>query len=166
MSPAWDLPAPFMHGVTAVPADVDDYGHVNNAVYLRWLDATAWAHAAALGVSQQDCLALRRGMIVWRSQMHYLAPAFAGDALEVSTWIVFSDGRLRVDRRFQILRPADGRTLLRALIHYVCADLDSGRPRRMPPVFAQRYRPPPELAAHLGAEPHRSFAPGVEPREG
>jgi acyl-CoA thioester hydrolase len=162
----FDLPAVFVHRVSATPADVDDYGHVNNSVYLRWLDATAWAHAASLGVSLQDCLTLRRGMIVWRSQMHYLAPALAGDRLEVGTWIVRSDGRLRVDRRFQVLRPADGRTLLRGLVHYVCADLDSGRPRRMPPVFAERYRPVPELVATLAAEPHASFAPGVEPREG
>ncbi|MBM5812733.1 MAG: acyl-CoA thioesterase [Gammaproteobacteria bacterium] len=159
-----DLPAAFVHRLIAAPADVDDYGHVNNAVYLRWLDATAWAHAAALGVTLQDCLTLRRGMIFWRSQMHYLAAAHAGDALTVATWIVFSDGRLRVDRRFQVLRPADGRTLLRALVHYVCADLDSGKPRRMPPVFSERYRPPPALVPLLAAEPHRSFAPGVEAR--
>lgn len=162
----FDLPAAFVHQLVAAPSEMDDYGHVNNAVYLRWLDATAWAHAAALGVSLQDCLALRRGMIVWRSQLHYLAPAYAGDELAIATWIVFSDGRLRVARRFQVLRPADGRTLLRALVHYVCADLDSGRPRRMPSVFSERYRPPPELVPLLGAEPHRSFAPGIEPPAG
>jgi acyl-CoA thioester hydrolase len=104
-------------------------------------------------------------MVVWRSQLHYESPAFAGDALEVATWLVFGDARLRVDRRFQIRRPADGRTLLRGLIHYVCADLDSGRPRRMPPEFASRYRPLPEVEAAVAADGHREFAPGVERRD-
>jgi len=162
---AWDLPSPFVHRVTAAPADIDAYGHVNNSVYLRWLDETAWAHSTALGVSPEHCVTTRRGMVVWRSQLHYQAPAFDGDPLEIATWLVFEDARLRVDRRFQIWRPEDDRTLLRGLIHYVCADLDSGRPKRMPLEFVERYRPLPEVAAALAGEHHRRFAPGVEPRE-
>ena len=164
MSPDWDLPVPFVHRVTAQASDIDSYGHVNNSVYLRWLDETAWAHSSAVGVTPEHCVNTRRGMVVWRSQLHYLAPVFAGDALETATWLVFGDGRLRVDRRFQIRRPADGRTLLRGLIHYVCVDLDSGRPQRMPAEFAEHYRPLPEVAMALAAEHHRQFAPGVESR--
>jgi acyl-CoA thioester hydrolase len=143
----FELPLPYVHRLTASTSDVDAYGHVNNSVYLRWLDETAWAHSAALGVSPARCVALRRGMVVWRSLLHYTAPAFAGDALEVGTWIVSWDGRLRVDRRFQVRRPSDGRTLLRGRLCYVCADLDSGRPRRMPPEFIAHYGPQPEIAA-------------------
>jgi acyl-CoA thioester hydrolase len=157
----FDLPSPFVHRVAALASDVDAYGHVNNSVYLRWLDETAWAHSTALGLAPERCVVMRRGMVVWRSQMHYLAPAFAGDRMEVGTWIVFADGRLRVDRRFQILRIADGRTLLRGLLHYVCADLDSGRPRRMPAEFAARYRPQPEVEAALADG--SAFAPGIAP---
>lgn len=165
MTAGWDLPSPFIHRVSALAADVDAYGHVNNAVYLRWLDETAWAHSTALGVSPAHCVAARRGMVVWRSQLHYQAPAFAGDTLQVGTWLVFEDARLRVDRRFQIRRITDERTLLRGLIHYVCADLDTGRPRRMSSEFVERYRPLPEVAAALADEIHLRFAPGVEPRE-
>jgi acyl-CoA thioester hydrolase len=165
VSEGFDLPSPFVHAVAAHAADADAYGHVNNSVYLRWLDEAAWAHSSALGVTPEHCVRARRGMVVWRSQLHYLAPAFAGDALEVATWLVFEDGRLRADRRFQIRRPRDSRTLLRGLIHYVCADLDSGRPRRMPAEYAARYRPLPEVVAALADGRHRGFAPGVEPRE-
>ncbi len=165
MKEAWDLPAPFVHRMSALASDIDAYGHVNNSVYLRWLDETAWSHSTALGIPPEHCVRTRRGMVVWRSQLHYQAPALAGDGLEVGTWLVYEDGRLRVDRRFQIRRPGDGRTLLRGLIHYVCADLDSGRPRRMPAEFVERYRPLPEVAAALAGEGNRRFAPGVEPRE-
>jgi acyl-CoA thioester hydrolase len=157
----WDLPVPHVHDVVAGGDDIDGYGHVNNAVYLRWLDETAWSHSTALGLSPESCIGSRRGMAVLRSQLHYLAPALASDQLEVGTWIVGTDGRLRCARRFQIRRPGDGRTLLRALLHYVCIDLDSGRARRMPPEFVTRYRPLPEVVLALESQPE-AFAPGVE----
>lgn len=158
----WDLPQPHLHSIVAASDDIDGYGHVNNAVYVRWLDQAAWSHSAALGLPPDSCTAGRRGMVVWRTQINYLAPAFAGDRVEVATWILRSDGRLRVDRRFQVMRPADGRTLLRALLHYVCVDLDSGKPRRMPAAFIERYRPTATTLASLESQPG-PFAPGVEP---
>ena len=159
----WDLPAPHVHAVVAGSDDIDGYGHVNNAVYLKWLDQTAWSHSTALGLSPEACIGARRGMAVLRSQLHYLAPALESDRLEVGTWIVGTDGRLRCARRFQVRRLVDGRTLLRALLHYVCIDLDSGRARRMPPEFVARYRPLPEVLVSLEAQ-SEPFAPGVEPR--
>jgi acyl-CoA thioester hydrolase len=159
----FELPSAYVHRVVASTADVDAYGHVNNSVYLRWLDETAWAHSAALGIPPSRCIALRRGMVVWRSLLYYTAPAFANDALEVGTWIVSWDGRLRVDRRFQVLRASDRRTLLRGLLRYVCADLDGGGPRRMPPEFIAHYEPHPEIAAAAACSPD-DLAPDATPR--
>ena len=162
MTDEWELPSPYVHRVSALSTDIDAFDHVNNAVYMRWLDEAAWAHSTALGVPPEHCVRKRRGMVVWRSQLNYLAPALAGDRLEIGTWLVFQDGKLRADRRFQIRRPSDGRTVLRALIHYVCADLDSGRPRRMPPEFAALYRPLPEVEAALSrAAPAHGDAGGL-----
>jgi acyl-CoA thioester hydrolase len=158
----WDLPSPHVQSVVASAADMDAYGHVNNGVYVGWLDRTAWSHSSALGLPPESCVSGRRGMAVWRTQIHYLAPAFAGDLIEVGTWIVATDSRLRVTRRFQMLRNPDRRTLLRALIHYVCIDLDSGKPKRMPPGFVAGYRPLQAVVDALGPGPD-SFAPGVEP---
>jgi acyl-CoA thioester hydrolase len=101
-------------------------------------------------------------MAVWRTQLNYLAPAFAGNRVDIGTWIAASDSRLRCARRFQMRRADDGVTLLRALIHYVCIDLDSGRPRRMPPEFVAGYQPLEIVREALAAKP-ASFAPGVEP---
>ena len=157
----WDLPSPYVHALVAESTDIDGYGHVNNAVYVRWLDQAAWSHSSVLGLDPASVQGRRRGMAVWRTQINYLAPAFAGDCLELGTWIVRNDERLRIDRRFQLRRCGDGHTLLRALIHYVCIDLDSGSARRMPPEFAAGYRPLDEVLTALAAEP-RPFAPGVE----
>ncbi len=158
----WDLPDPFIRERVAAPDEIDGYGHVNNAVYVAWLDDCAWAHSTALTISPEVCTQLNRGMAVWRTQINYLGAALAGDRIEIATWPGYKDGRLRIDRRFQIRRQSDGETLLRALLHYVCIDLTSGKPRRMPPEFV-RYQVVPTVAAALQRETE-PFRPGVEPR--
>ena len=120
-------------------ADIDAYQHVNNAVYLTWLDRAAWSHSTALGVPLEQCVAMRRGMAALRTEIDFVRAALAGDRVQVGTWIADSDARLRVERRFQVLRMADGATLARARTEYVCINLDSGKAVRMPELFAQRY---------------------------
>ncbi len=158
---SWDLPSPFIQQRVAVPAEIDGYGHVNNAVYVAWLDDCAWAHSTERGISPQLCGSLNRGMVVWRTQINYLRAAMAGDELEVATWPVRNDNKLRIERRFQIRRTSDGETLLRALLHYVCIDLQTGRPKRMPEEFT-RYSVLPQVAAAVAAEA-QPYQPGVEP---
>jgi len=135
----WDLPAPHVIELDVEAAAIDHYGHVNNAVYLQWFDRVAWSHSAALGVTIQDCVTLRRGMAAHRAEIDYLAAALEGDRVEVATWIVGGDRRLRVERRFQVRRSRDGVTLTRARTAYVCMNLDTGRAARMPPVFRDCY---------------------------
>lgn len=148
----WDLPDPHVIEVEAEAADIDDYGHTNNAVYLRWLDAMAWAHAEAAGAGRKEHLELRRGMATHRTELQYIAPALLGDQLLVGDWIVHNDGRVRAWRRFQIIRPADGATLLRAVTQYVCIDIDSGRPKRLPDVYKAAYVVESAVAAALETE--------------
>lgn len=135
----WDFADPFTLRLIVAADEIDDYQHVNNAAYVRWLDRAAWAHSTALGISIEDCKRMDRGMAVLRSQLEYLAPAFLNDAIAVATWITQSDGKLRVSRRFQVMAERTGKTLLRASLEYVCLVLSSGRPSRMPREFTQRY---------------------------
>jgi acyl-CoA thioester hydrolase len=78
-------------------------------------------------------------MAVVRHEIDYLASAYEGQQLQMATWIVESDQRLKMDRRFQLVRPEDGATLLRARTTFVCIELSSGRPKRMPPEFVEGY---------------------------
>ena len=135
----FEHPAAHVVAIAVAARDIDAYDHVNNAVYLTWLDHAAWSHSAALGVPLERCLALRRGMAAQRIEIDYLRAAVKGDAVRIATWIVSADGRLRAERRFQIRRVADGATLARARIDYVCINLDSGRAARMPELFARAY---------------------------
>jgi acyl-CoA thioester hydrolase len=140
MSDEWDFGNPHVVSVAVDAADIDEYGHVNNAVYLRWLDRAAWSHSATLGVSVADCTRLRRGMAALRIEIDYLRAAMPGDRVDVGTWIVETDRKLRVTRRFQLRHAGDGGTLARATTQYVCLNLDSGRAIRMPPEFQSAYR--------------------------
>ncbi|HEY2809427.1 MAG TPA: thioesterase family protein [Steroidobacteraceae bacterium] len=135
----WDFPAAHLVALTVQPQDIDAYGHVNNSVYLTWLDRAAWSHSAALGVPVEQCTELRRGMAAQRIEIDYLRAALAGDTVQVGTWIESTDGRLRVGRRFQLRRVSDGTTLARARVDYVCINLDSGRATRMPAEFSRAY---------------------------
>jgi acyl-CoA thioester hydrolase len=139
MLDSWDFPNPHVAAIDVADDDIDAYQHVNNAVYLRWLDVAAWSHSAALGLSIAECTRLRRGMAAQRIENDYLRAAVARDRVEVATWIVESDRRLRVTRRFQLRHAGDGGTLARATTQYVCLNLDSGRAVRMPREFSDAY---------------------------
>ncbi|MEM7740433.1 MAG: thioesterase family protein [Pseudomonadota bacterium] len=132
-------PGDFSKTFTVVADDIDGFGHVNNVVYLRWLDATVWAHTRHVGLSEDRCLALNRGMAAIRHEIDYLAAARLGDEVVVTNWIAANDGKLRATRHFYIVRPADETMLLRAKTDYVCTNLTTGRPARMPPVFITAY---------------------------
>lgn len=144
--PHWDLPDPFLHAVSVTEPDIDAYEHVNNAVYVTWLDRAAWAHSAALGMPVSRCLEIDRGMAVYRSTLLYLRPALRGEEVQVATWLLPTDLRLRARRRFQLWRQRDGATLLRAEIEYVCIELSTGRPTRCPAEFRASYAPRPQIA--------------------
>lgn len=135
----WDLPTPFAIEIVVDPSAIDDYAHVNNAEYLRWIEQVSWAHSESLGLSLSRYRELDRGMAVHRHELDYLAPAFEGDRLRLATWIIDADGRLTLTRRFQLIRPADGRTLLRARTRFACIELSSGRPRRLPEEYRRIY---------------------------
>ena len=136
---SWDWPSPYVLSLRVQPTDIDEFEHVNNAVYVQWMEQCAWQHSIDLGLGLAEYQALDRGMAVLRHEIDYLASAYADEELEMATWIVSSDQRLKMDRCFQLRRVADGMTLLRAKTTFVCIELSSGRPKRMPPTFIAGY---------------------------
>ena len=147
------LPSAFTWTHLVAAEEIDEYAHVNNTVYLRWLDVIAWAHSMKLGLPLERCLELRRGMAVRHTRVDYLEAALAADTLLLGTWIVACDGRLRCTRRFEILRVADGKRVLDAEIDYFCLNLDTGRPCRFPREFVECYAVNTDVAAAYAALP-------------
>lgn len=135
----WDRPSPFTLALAPAAEHIDGLGHTNNAVYVQWCEQVAWAHSEALGLSLEDYRRLDRAMAIREGHYDYLLPSFAGEALVLGTWLTASDGKLTMERRFQLRRASDGVTLLRGRWMLVCIELGSGRPKRMPPEFLGVY---------------------------
>lgn len=139
----WDIEAPFVSTFTVEDAHIDRLGHMNNAVYLSFMEQTGWHHTEAMGIGWQTYVDLDAVCVVHRHELDYLMPAFHGEQLQVATWIAENDGRLKLWRAFQIRRAVDGRTIFRARSEYVTVKLSSGRACRMPKQFVETYRPVP-----------------------
>lgn len=133
----WDLPDPFTMTITVRPEDTDRLGHANNVVYVRWLEEVSWQHIDSLGMTWALHEETGKAMAITRTELDYLASANAGDELVLGTWLTDWDGRFRSARQFQLIRPADGKTLLRALSTHACVDMKSQRPARAPRAFAE-----------------------------
>ncbi|MFC6477242.1 acyl-CoA thioesterase [Pseudomonas asuensis] len=136
---SWDRENPFVMSLQVSVSDIDALGHANNAVYVSWLEQCAWQHSNSLGLGVDEFHRLDRAMAVVRHEIDYLASAFKGDELLLGTWLTDWDKRLRMTRQFQLVRPSDGLTVLRAITTFVCIELSSGKPRRMPEAFIRGY---------------------------
>ena len=139
MSFTWDYENPFTLEKTVVASDIDIMGHTNNVVYLKWLEEASWAHSNALGLGWDVYAQLNRAMVARRHELDYLAATFEGDVLTLATWIVDNDQRIGVTRAYQVLRHSDQKTVLRGLTRWVCIDIQSGKPKRMPNEFIEGY---------------------------
>lgn len=120
--------APFEMPVGVEPADIDALGHVNNIVYLRWVQDVAKAHWFTAAPAEDQAA------LVWmvvRHEIDYLAPAGPDDELILRTWVGASAG-LRFDRHTEVLRAADRKVLAKAKTVWVPIDPATGRPKRVP----------------------------------
>jgi acyl-CoA thioester hydrolase len=79
-------------------------------------------------------------MAIRRGEYDYLLPTALHEELMLATWLTASDGKLTMQRRFQLIRQCDQATVLRARWDLVCIEVSSGRARRMPPEFCQAYQ--------------------------
>ena len=154
-SPASSVPSPTVHGYAAHfrvrHHEMDALGHVNNAVYLNYLEQAGIEHSAALGYGRARLRELGGLFIARRHEIEYLRPALGGDLLRVVTWIAEQRGAQAV-REYLLTRleqPERGRVpadhflppgfalpapiLVQARTHWVWVGVEDGRPRRPPP---------------------------------
>jgi acyl-CoA thioester hydrolase len=113
-----------------VPETVDANRHMNNVAYVQWMQTAAMRHAAASGCTAET-ERLGASWVVRAHRIEYLAPAFAGDRIRVSTWV--EDFRkVRSLRRYEFVRAGDGIVIAQGETDWVFVDAATGRPRRIP----------------------------------
>ena len=134
----------FQLPVQASECDIDANGHVNNIVYLQWMQDAAIAHSDSVGCTAATSAA----GCTWVARSHhieYLRPAFAGDLITVLTWLVDATRKTSSPRRYQMVRDADGVVLAKGETLWVFVDTQTGRPRTIPPEVIGCFEPvPPE----------------------
>lgn len=111
------------------PDDVDAQAHVNNVVYVAWVQDVAVAHWEALASAE---LVRSVWWVASRHEIDYLAPALHDDEVELRTRVGHAEG-LRFERFTEIRRVGDARLLVRSRTVWVPVDPRTGRPTRVGP---------------------------------
>jgi acyl-CoA thioester hydrolase len=120
--------APFEMMVSVLPEDIDGQNHVNNTVYLRWVQEVASAHwRAVASADAQESV----GWVVLRHEIDYKAPACLGDEIVLRTWVGKS-ARLTFERFTEIRRRGDDHLLSKARTLWCPINAQTGRPVRVP----------------------------------
>ena len=121
--------SPFELTFTAGPEHIDELGHVNNAVWVQWVQQVAVAHWDSLAPAKHRELYY---WVVVRHEIDYLRAAHAGDRITARTWVGDAPQGARFDR-FVEFTGADGKICVRAKTQWAIIDKASGRPIRVPP---------------------------------
>ncbi|QAY77183.1 thioesterase family protein [Sphingosinicella sp. BN140058] len=123
---------PFHLSITATEDDIDELGHVNNAVWVRWIQDIATSHWAAIApVEHQNAYV----WVVTRHEIDYLRAVLPGETVTGRTWIPDAPRGARFDRHVEFTG-ADGKVRVRAKTTWAILDKETGRPLRVPPEVA------------------------------
>jgi acyl-CoA thioester hydrolase len=129
MSSAFEMTVPVL------PDDIDGQNHVNNTVYLRWVQDVAVAHWQAIASSDaQEAI----GWVVLRHEIDYKTPATLEDEIVLRTWIGKAT-RLTFERFTEIRRKSDRQLFSRARTLWCPIDVKTGRPTRVPAEVRARF---------------------------
>lgn len=108
---------------------IDENGHVNNVAYVQWMQEIAVEHYASLGgIEAQGSDAT---WFVREHSIEYLRPAFAGEEIEIKTWVE-NIRRVRSLRKYEFVRRSDGQVLVKGETDWVFVDVRTGRPLPIP----------------------------------
>jgi acyl-CoA thioester hydrolase len=115
--------------ITATKEVIDENGHVNNVTYVQWMQDIAVEHYSSIGgVEAQGTDAT---WVIREHKIEYFLPAFEGEEIEIRTWVE-NIRRVRSLRKYEFIRKADGKTLVKGETDWVFVDVKTGSPRAVP----------------------------------
>jgi acyl-CoA thioester hydrolase len=120
--------AHFEMTVSVSPNDIDEQNHVNNTVYLRWVQEVATAHWRAVATPEAQKAI---GWVVLRHEIDYKTPAGLENKVLLRTW-VGKASRLTFERFTEIHRTSDRQLLSKARTLWCPINAQTGRPMRVP----------------------------------
>jgi acyl-CoA thioester hydrolase len=124
--------ARFTLSKTATVEDIDILGHVNNAVWVAWIQDVALAHWAAVAPPevQDACF-----FVVTRHEIDYRGNVSEGETVTGETWVDEPPRGARFNRNVRFLG-ADGKVRVEAKTTWAMIERASGRIGRVPAELA------------------------------
>jgi len=122
--------AVYIRSFTIPTSAIDENGHVNNVAYVQWMQDIAVEHYEAIG-GINPMHAAGAIWVVREHRVEYLLPAFAGEEIEIKTWVE-NVRRVRSLRKYEFVRKSDGKDLVRGETDWVFVDAKTGAPRAIP----------------------------------
>lgn len=118
----------FEKRITAQPEHIDDLGHVNNAVWVQWIQDVALSHwySVADTAHQDDYI-----WVVVRHEIDYLRAVVEGETVTGRTWVGEAPKGAKFDRHMEFVGE-DGKVRVKAVTTWAIIDKASGRPMRVP----------------------------------
>jgi acyl-CoA thioester hydrolase len=113
---------------TALPEHIDVMGHVNNAVWVQWMEATATAHWEADAAPEHVAA---YAWVVTRHEIDYRGNIAAGESVTAETFIPEGPSGARFDRRVDFRNRA-GKVIVSARSTWAMVDRATGRVLRVP----------------------------------
>ena len=132
----------FRDEIVVPDSAIDTNEHVNNVVYVQWMQDVAVRHFSSI-VSLRS---LREEKLVWVVRSHhveYFSPAFVGDQLRLLTWIV-NFSRVRSLRRYKFIRESDNKLIVKGETDWVMINAETGRPSTIPDHVRNAFETVPE----------------------
>jgi acyl-CoA thioester hydrolase len=126
---------PFIRTFIAAAADIDELGHVNNAVWVRWIQDMATAHWQAVAAPDHIAAYI---WVVTRHEIDYRGNIVAGDSVTGRTWIESLPKGAQFDRRVDFV-DGSGKVIVRANTTWAMIDKASGRLARVRPEIAEPF---------------------------
>ncbi|MEM6625838.1 MAG: thioesterase family protein [Pseudomonadota bacterium] len=124
---AVDFDAAFVMSVAPDASDFDELGHVNNVVYLRWVQDAATTHWRTVApTDMQDAWV----WVALRHEIDYRDPIVPGEGAEVRTWLGVASGP-RFDRFVDIRKPGAKRFSARSRTVWCMVDAATRKPSRV-----------------------------------
>ncbi len=117
----------FEQTITVQQHDIDGLNHVNNVVYLQWVQDVATAHWQSLASAE---IQKRYSWVVLKHEIEYFSPALLNDVLTVKTWVEKSEG-VRSERHVEFYNQKTNKLLVRAKTNWCLLDANTMRPRRI-----------------------------------
>lgn len=122
----------FSMTITAGPEHIDELGHVNNAVWVQWIQAIATAHWEAVAPPEHVAAHV---WVVTRHEIDYRGNVVAGETVTAETWVPDPPKGARFDRHVRFIG-ADGQVKVEAVTTWALIDRATGRLLRVTPEIA------------------------------